>query len=189
MEEKTVTLIVSLAGILATLIASSLGLYFTAKARTRSLRDALFAKQLNLIERIIRTQGRVRAFVTILAGKDNAYKEQAREDVVSCVKEFFSIQDEGAAILPTQLWVEVKKLNDYMASILVSYDEEENISENDFKTLVAMMAKVCLLSRLVIGADELTEESIKLFSSKKEYDKLANIEIEEFKKIQKNNIS
>ena len=187
MEEKTVTLIVGLAGIVATLIASGLGLYFTAKARTGSLREALFTKQLDLISRIIHKQGRARVFLTILAGKDNTYKEEAREDIGNCVKEFSEIQEEGAAILPTELWGEVKKLNNHMTSILVSYDERKEISEDGFKTLVAMMTKVALLSRVVIGVDELTEESINLFSSKKEYGRLANIEIDYFKKIQKNN--
>jgi len=185
MEEKTITLIIGLAGIVSTLIASGLGFYYTAKARTSSLREVLFVKQFDLITRIISKQGRVRVFVTILAAKDNTYKEQAREDIGNCVKEFSEYQDEGAAILPTELWVEVKKINDYMASILISYDDGKDISEDDTKTLAAMITKICLLSRAVIGVDELTEESIELFSSKEEYEKLANIEIEDLKKISK----
>lgn len=185
MEEKTTTLIVGLAGILSTLIASGLGLYFTAKARTNSLREALYVRQFDLITRIISKQGRVRVFATILAGKDNTYKEQAREDIGNCVKEFSEYQEEGAAILPTELWIEIKKTDDYMADILVNYDEGKGVSEDDIKTLAAMMAKVCLLSRVVIGVDELTEESVKLFSSKKEYEKLANIKIEELKNVSK----
>jgi hypothetical protein len=69
-----------------------------------------------------------------------------------------------------------------MLEILVSYDEEKGITEDIVKTLVAMMTKVCLLSRAVVGTDELTGESINLFSSKSDYEKLASLEIEELKK-------
>jgi hypothetical protein len=184
MEANTVTLIVGLAGIGATLIASSLGLYFTAKARSSALREALFTKQLDLIARTIHKQGRIRIFAIILAGEDDTYKERAREDIGNCIKDFSEIQEEGAAILPTELWMEVKKLNDHMIKILVSYDDGNGISEDNFKILVAMIVKVSLLSRAVIGVDRLTEASLSLFSSKKQYENLANIEIEYFRELQ-----
>jgi len=183
MEANTVTLIIGLSGIGATLIASGLGIYFTAKARSSALREALFNKQLDIIARIIRKQGKFRVFAIILAGEDDTYKDQARGDIGDCTKDFSKIQEEGAAILPTELWVEVKKMNYHMTKILVSYDEGKGISEDSFKTLVAMMAKIGLLARTVIGVDQLTEESLSLFSSKKEYENLANIEIEHFRKI------
>lgn len=183
MEANTVTLIVGLSGIGATLIASSLGIYFTAKARTSAFREALFKKQLDIIARAIHKQGRFRIFATILAGEDDTYKGQAREDIGDCTKDFSGIQEEGAAILPTELWIEVKKLNDHMTEILVNYDAGSGISEDSFQTLVTMMAKIALLSRTVIGVDQLTEESLRLFSSKKEYENLANIEIDNFRKM------
>lgn len=184
MEANTVTLIIGLSGIGATLIASALGIYFTAKARSGALREALFNKQIDIITRIMHQQSRFRVFATILAGEDDAYKEQVREDIGTCTKDFSEIQEESAAILPTELWVEVKKLNDLMTKSLVSYDEGTGISEDSFKTLVALMAKIALLARAVIGADELTEESLSLFSSKQEYRNLADIEIDYFIKMQ-----
>ena len=185
MEANTVTLIVGLSGIGATLIASGLGIYFTAKARSSALREALFNRQLDLIARTIHKQGRFRIFATILAGEDETYKDQARKDIGDCTRDFSEIQEEGAAILPIKLWVEVKNLNDHMTGILVSYDEGSGISDDSFKILVAMMAKIALLSRAVIGADQLTEESLSIFSSKKEYENLVKIEIEHFRKIHK----
>jgi hypothetical protein len=183
MDANTVTLIVGLSGIGATLIASSLGIYFTAKARSTALREALFNKQLELVSRIMHEQGRFKVFATILAAGDDTYKDRARDDIGDCTKDFSEIQEEGAAILPTELWVEVKKLNNQMTTILVDYDAGRGISEDSFKTLVAMMAKIGLLARTVIGADELTEESLSLFSSKKAYQNLANMEIESFRKM------
>ena len=181
MEANTVTLIVGLSGIGATLIASGLGIYFTAKARSNSLREALFNKQLDLISKIMRKQGLFRVYASILAGKQDTYKDRAMEEIAACTKDFSGIQEEGAAILPIELWGEVKKLNLFMTEILVDYDEGKGISDNSFKTLVAMMTKIGLLSRAITGTDELTDESLSIYTSKKAYKNLANIEIEFFK--------
>ena len=183
MEANTVTLIIGLSGITATLIASGLGFYFTAKARSSSLREALFKKQLDIIARIMHKQGRFRVFATILTGEDDMFEDQARKEIGDCTRDFSEIQEEGAAILPTELWIEVKKLNDYMINILLSYDEGKGLSEDSLRTLAAMMAKIGMLARIVIGVDELTEESLTLFTSKKKYEKLASIKIKQLKKL------
>ena len=78
MDQKVVTLILGLAGIAGTLISIGLGLYFTAKARSAPLREALFKKQLDLISRIMHKQGRIRVFVTIMGGEDDIFKDKAR---------------------------------------------------------------------------------------------------------------
>jgi hypothetical protein len=185
MDANTVTLIIGLSGIAGTLIASGLGLYFTAKARSSSLRETLFKKQLEIMARITHLLGRFRVFATILAANDNEYKEHAREDIRECIKIFSEIQEEGAAILPTELWIEVKKMNDHMAKIPLNYDKGESISKESIDLYIAIMSKIVLLGRVVIGVDELTEENIKLYSSQKEYENLANIELEYFKKLRK----
>ncbi len=184
MEANTVTLIVGLSGIGATLIASGLGIYFTAKSRSSVLREILFKKQLDLIARTIRTQGRFMVYATIMTGDDDKDKELAGEDFRACMKEFYEINIECISILPTNLCVEVKRLNDHMMGILGSYYKGGAISEESLKILHAMAGKIALLSRTVIGADELTEESLNLFSSKKEYERLVNMEIEYIKKLQ-----
>lgn len=84
--------------------------------------------------------------------------------------------------MPTELWVEVKQLNDQMAQMLVDYDEGKGLTEDSLRKLSAREAKVALLSRVVIGADELTEQSIKLFSNKKGFERLADMEIDYFRK-------
>jgi hypothetical protein len=185
MEQQTVTLIVSLAGITATLASSVLGFYFTAKARRNSMREALFGKQMELISRIMHKSGRVRVFATILTGKDEGFRDRAREDMGECVREFSEMQNESDAILPTELWVEVRRLSDHMVELLVRYDEDGQIEPDGLARLVAISAKVGLLSRSVMGVDELTDESLALFSSKKDYERLAEIEVESFERMSK----
>ena len=93
--------------------------------------------------------------------------------------------DEGAAILPTELWIEIKRLNDHMVNLLVSYDESTRLDPNSLTTLSAMATKVALISRTVIGVDELTGESLGLFSNKKHYEALTKIEVEHFERMSK----
>jgi len=183
MDANTVTLIVGLAGIGSTLIASSLGIYFTAKARSGALRAALYNNQLEILKQIIHKQERFRIFATMLASDDNTHKDEARNDIGKCFIDFSKIQEEGAALLPTKLWTEVRELNVYMLKIIESYDKGEAISNDGMVTLVAMMTKVVLLTRATVGIDELSKESVNLFSSKKRYDKLTDIKLNFFKNL------
>ena len=185
MDQKVVTLIVGLAGITATLISSGLGLYFIARARSAPLREALFKKQLELISRIIHKQEKIRLFAIIMVEGEDAFKDRARNDIGECVQEFSELQYEAAAILPVELWAEVKRLNDYVVNLLVSYDQSTELDISSLTTLSAMAAKVALISRSVIGADELTGENLSLFSNKKHFENLAKIEVEHFEKISK----
>ena len=181
MEDKTVTLIIGLAGIFSTLISSMLGIYFIAKSRSAALRESLFNQQLDLIKKIIYKQGRIRIFVAILNDPDSPFTEEARNDVRECVRDYSELQEEGAAILPTELWVEINQLNDFVTGILVSYDEGRGVGLENMRELAARAAKVALLSRVILGIDELTEESLKIYSSKKNLDRVASLEIEHFK--------
>ena len=183
MDDKTVTVIVSLAGTFSTLIVSGLALYFTATARRAPLREAVFQKQVELIVRIISTYGRIKNFCIILKDDDIDFKDQAREDARKYVKEFSEMQEEGAAILPAELWLEVKQLNEDITTALVSYDEKGTIVDAQFTAISARSAKMALIARTVVGADTFTEENLKLFSSKEDYDRLAEMELGYFKKL------
>lgn len=181
MKPEIVTLIVGLAGVFSTLLASGLGLYFTAKARSSALRESLFTQQIEMIRKIVYKQGRVRVFFTVLTEKDGPFEEQARVDAGESIRDFSELQEEGAAILPVELWVEIKRLNDVMTDTLGSYDDGEGVTEDSMRTLVAHSTKVGLLSRAVLGIDELTTESLKLYSTEKSFKRLADLEVEHFK--------
>ena len=96
------------------------------------------------------------------------------------------IQEEGAAILPTDLWIELKNIDSYISKLIINYDGDNGISEENFKDLNAMMVKFALLSRVVIGSDQLTEESIVIFSSKKKYKNLTEVEVKDIREFQEN---
>jgi hypothetical protein len=183
MSDLEVNLIIGLAGIAATLTASCLGLYFASKARSRALAETLFARQLDLISRVIHKQSRMRVFLTILKGDNDIHRCQAREDIRTCFREFSELEEESSAILPTELWVEIKKLSEQASEMLIVYDERGDIEDQIFRSFVARMTKVALLSRSVVGVDELTQESLSLFASTKQYERLANLDIAQFEEI------
>ena len=183
MSESEATLIVGLAGILATLIVSALSLYYTAKSRNSSLRDALFDRQLDLAISSIYLQSRLRVFLTILSDPDSPFKEEARLDFGQCFKEFSENEEKAAAVLPVELWIEIKTLSKEISSLIQVYDEQEEIDGAQFDYSVARMTKIALLTRATFGVDELTEQSISLFSSKKDYSRTAAIEIEHLAEI------
>jgi hypothetical protein len=181
MDPQVVTLVIGVSGITATLISSGLGFYFTSQARRAPLREALFNRQLDLISRIISKQGRIQVFATVLTSEGYEFKDEARSAIGECVREFSEMQEEGAALLPTELWVEVKRLNERAADLLTHY-EKAGLALADLRTFVAQSTKVGLLARTVLGVDELTDESLRLFSTEKDYARVANIEVEHFKK-------
>jgi hypothetical protein len=185
MDSNTVTLIIGLAGIIGTVIASSLGLYFTAKSRSAPLRELLYAKQIELITQMIHKQARFRVYATILSSGDPGFKDIARDDIGDCFKEYSETTEKAAALLPTELWVEIKRLETLMSELIDNYDKSAIINEESLLKLAGMDAKVALVSRVVLGVDELTEESLKLFSSTKGFERVAKIEPEYFEHLAK----
>jgi hypothetical protein len=180
MDQNVVTLIIGLAGISSTLISSGLGIYYTARARSAPLRELLYSKQVELISKIIHKQARYRVYATVLSGDETAaFHERALEDIGECVKEYSELTEQGAAILPTDLWVAIKHLSSAMTDLVVDYDEVSKIDQDKLLAIIAMDAKVALLSRAVLGVDELTDESLRLFSTRKGLESLTNIELRE----------
>jgi hypothetical protein len=185
MTQETVTLVIGLAGIVSTLIVSSIGFYYTSKGRKIGLRDKLFEKQIEIIVRLFHKQSRIRVFSDVLRGKDMELRERAREDIGNLVMEYCEIEEQSAAILPVELWIEIKRLTEFYVDFVVAFDNNNRISEPMREEMLARITKISLLSRTVLGVDELTEESIALFSSPKEYEKLAGLELDHFKKASK----
>lgn len=183
MEQSTVTLVVGLAGIASTLIVSAMGLYYTAKSRAAPLRQSLFSKQIEMAVEIVYLQSRVRVFATILSSEEGPHLEDARRDIGGHYRQFAEAQEKAAVLLPVEFWVEVKGLSDEMSDAIREFDSQGIIEQGRMKTLIARMTKVALLARVVIGADELTEQSINLFSSQKEYARVADLKIAHFDEI------
>ena len=72
-----------------------------------------------------------------------------------------------------------------MTELVVNYDEKAILDKNSLSKLAGMDTKVALVSRVVLGIDELTEGSLKLFSSAESLEKVAKIESNYFEELAK----
>jgi len=179
MTPETVTLVLGLAGLLATLASSGMGLYFTARARRSPIRELLYARQLDLILRILRVVGRARLCATILVSDDETFKEQARDDMRIAVSRLSHLTNDAAALLPTDLFAEVRKLSDIAVDVVSKIEESEPTTSI---RLEAQAAKTALMARALLGVDELSDESMKLISGKSPLLRLSAIELREFRR-------
>lgn len=178
MDQNTATLIIGLAGIVATLIASGLGLYFTARARSAPLREYLYTKQVDLVSQVLLTIGRIRIFIAMAIDPESPYQKQARDDLGKKVKILSELCDTAAALLPTELYAEVRQTERFVVDFVVNLDEGNGVSEFPAK-LDSYAAKTVLVARACLGIDELSEESLALFASPRELAKLSKLKPEE----------
>lgn len=155
-------LILGIAGMVSTIVVSALGLYFTARARVAPMRELLYSKQLDLAQRVFRTFGRARVFAVLLS-VESKHQDQARGDIGRIVKRLSILTDEAVALFPTELYVVVKQASDTLTSLVVDYDEGRNTKTSSDR-LRGQEAKAALMARTLLGIDELSDESIRLFS-------------------------
>ncbi|RZI40508.1 hypothetical protein EGT07_22980 [Herbaspirillum sp. HC18] len=183
MEPTTVTLIVGLAGIVSTFTLGTIGLYFTAKSRISKHRETLFQRQMELGEEIVHLQARMRIFSSLLATKGFERTEEARRDLGESYVQFSKTEERAAVIFPVHLWKEVRDVSNSIAEIMAEYDTTQDIKPTTMQSFIARSTKVALLVRELIGVDELTDQSLSLFSRKKSFDRLSNLEVDFFKKM------
>jgi len=142
------------------------------------MRELLYAKQLDLIIRIVKTAGRIRVFTTILVGHDAQFKEEAREDLRLANTRGTQLTDDAAALLPTELFAEVRRLNDVFIDIAVKVDASQPATCAE---LNAQMAKTAVMARALLGVDELSDESIALFGKRNSPERLSKVGLQQFR--------
>ncbi|HXD32137.1 MAG TPA: hypothetical protein VN643_13525 [Pyrinomonadaceae bacterium] len=131
------------------------------------MRELLYSKQVELSSKIIHKQARYRVYATVLSyDKTSAFHERALDDIGECVREYSELTEQAAAILPTDLWIEIRRLSTAMTDLVTDYDVVSKIDQDKLIAILAIDAKVALLSRAVLGVDELTGESLRLFSKR-----------------------
>jgi len=177
MDKETVTLVIGISGIAATLISSMAGLYFVSKERSSSLRASLFSKQIDLISDINFKMCRFRVFASVLSEPNSPFMEQAKQDLRTCFKEFCELEEKGAVLLPVELWINLKSTHDSMSEIVSESESNSCIKNDSLKKLIAVLTKTALISRSVTGADELTEQAIGIFSNNKSFKRVAELDL------------
>ncbi|NVM66954.1 hypothetical protein FHW88_005272 [Mucilaginibacter sp. SG538B] len=180
MDQKIVTLIISIVAILATLTSSLVGHYFTAKARTSSFKQLLYGRQVDLLIRIMQKQGSFKIYASLLIPGEVDYREQARKDGVEILKEYSALSEEAAAIIPSELWGGIRDCCRSMSDLIEQFDRGELNSKDKLLPFTAINVKVGLMIRSFIGADKLSYESVALFETKKDLQRITKMEISSF---------
>lgn len=158
------TFALGLAGLVSTLIASLLGLYYTHKARSATYREFLYTKQ---IEFIVECFDRVNVLqslaVIIETTTEEPDRQQIWEELQGEIVRFASIANKAAAILPTELFSALSGFSSACTEFLLKAAKEKELTEA-VHTIQGQNMRFGLLAREFMGIDALSEESMKLFS-------------------------
>lgn len=178
----------ALAGLVSTLIASMLGLYYTNKARSATYREFLYKKQVEIIVEYFDRIGALKS----LAGSYNYYskylptkysnRKRIWEEMQSKMISFYDTAPKAAgALLPRELFEVVVEVGvackDYLlitsAPEINEFEEAMKEFAEAFDSIQARHLHFVFLAREFMGIDALSEESMKLYS--KVPDSLASI--------------
>ena len=175
--EAVTNTIISVAGIVGTVVVGSVGLYFTARSRTSPNRQVLYSKQIELTLEIFRATGTAKN-LTILLLPDSEHQDEARDDLSGLVPELTKLSYEAAILFPVELYVSFKKVSETLTDIITEFDEGRDITASRDALRVADTVWA-LMARQLIGADELSTESLQLHSKKDALERLSNAETED----------
>jgi len=176
MEENTVTLIVGLTGIVATLIVAVIGFYYTHKSQANSFREKLYGRQLDLISKLFHYHGRFRVFSTLII--ENHFKEEALEDIRVLVRDHSIAKEEAGAIFPTELYEQLGKVSDTMSEFMERQENDLLLSMENQLSFNSADVKFALLSRSLLGVDELSIGNVRVTSSWNNFKRIKNLDMD-----------
>jgi hypothetical protein len=174
--EAATSTIISVAGIVGTVVVGSIGLYFTARSRTSPNRQVLYTKQIELTLKIFRTSGSA-VNLTILLSPESEHHDYAREEFRTLVAELSQLSYEAAILFPVEVYVAFKRVSEALVDVVTEYDEGRYTTAS-FEALQVADTRWALMARSLIGADELSIESLQLHSKKNALERLGGVEAE-----------
>lgn len=177
LTEAATNTIISVAGILGTVIVGSIGLYFTARSRTSPHRQVLYTKQIELALKIFRASGAAINLIVLLM-PESEHQDEARGDLRELVVEFTQLSYEAAVVFPTELYVAFKGVLRHLTDLVVEYDQGCDIAAS-LQALQVADTRWALMARSLIGVDELSIETLQLHSKKDELERLSGVDAEE----------
>jgi hypothetical protein len=174
---------IALAGLLSTSIVSIVGFYFTNRARTQNYRSYLYQKQLDLIVEVVDLMQLLELDLDLVISSKS---DESRADYLSIFNEhfleFWEKQRISATLFSIDLYEQINKINTLAQEIVIKINDGEG-SKDDLNMLKANNLQFALLAREFMGVEELTDQTIKLFSSKKEITRLTSIEDSDMAKL------
>jgi hypothetical protein len=158
------TALVSLAGLAATVAASGIGFYFTYKAQRTPLRQELFKRQIECLSEFVLHATRMQQLASAFATGNEKFESGGEADLAweSLNVEILEVTQRAGLVLPAAAY---STLTAYRRA-QVDFEDAMLANQDLSSPLNAMMGAfghVFMVGRELIGADNLSAESIRMF--------------------------
>jgi hypothetical protein len=160
------TLLIGLAGLASTVVASGVGFYFTHKAQRTPLRQELYKQQIDCLSEFVVHATRMQQLATSIASGTDLFESGGEADIAweTLNASILEITQRAGLVLPAAAY---STLTAYRAA---QRDfEDALLAKQDIKPKLQAMqgafGHVFMVGREVVGADHLSTESIKLQSA------------------------
>lgn len=134
------------------------------------------ARSVDLLIKIMQNQGRFKIYASLPIPSEIDHMEKAREDARTILIEYSSLSEEAAAIISSELWGTIRDCLRSMSDLIDQFDRGELNSKDDILSFTAISVKTALMIRSFIGADKLSYESVALFATKKDLERITKMD-------------
>jgi hypothetical protein len=155
---------IAVAGLAATATASGIGFYFSYKAQRSPLREQLHAKQIEVLVDFSIGSTRLQKIAAALqdTSKLSAEDQHSLDEVWDEVSQrLLDIVQMGGVVLPSDLYSAMTAFRACADDYEIAVVKGVNV-EKAYYDLMGAGAHVAMLSRELVGADNLSFESLKL---------------------------
>lgn len=161
------TVLISLAGLASTVIASGIGFYFTHKSQRTPLRQELYKQQIDCLSAFVVQATRMQQLAASFTSGTSTFESGSVEDIAweTLNAEILEITQRGGLVLPAAAY---STLTAYRAA---QRDFEDALLEKTdlrlrLEAMQGAFGQVFMVGREVVGADHLSAESIRLHGAK-----------------------
>lgn len=161
------TIWISIAGLAATVTASAIGFYFSQKSQRSPLRQELYKKQVEYLTEFVAQATRLQMLAAYYTAGHIAFEEgsEAEKAWEVIAEQLRDITQKAGLVLPAAAY---STMTGYRIS---QHAFEDALLANDdlhqpLQMLTGALGQVFMVGREVLGADNLSAESIRLHSTK-----------------------
>ena len=163
MDGATVALVSTISS--ATL--GGLGLYFGRQSRTQAFRQALYAKQLDLLVDVANQADRVHtACLRVQLAVESEGEKKARDAAFAEGRTFQALLPKVSVLLPTEAWKAFLEFHEEVGRYL----RDKPKRESRYSSLTERYARMVVPLRRFAGVGPLSAENLKQFGSSEDLD-------------------
>ena len=161
------TVWIGVAGLVSTVTASAIGFYFSQKSQRSPLRQELYKKQVEYLTEFVVHATRLQMLAAgyksgSISFEEGSEVEQAWEDIAEQLRE---ITQRAGLVLPAAAYSTMTAYRAAQGDFEDALIAKEDLSQ-PLRALTGGLGHVFMVGREVLGADNLSSESIRLHSAK-----------------------